>query len=125
MDTELKRRMSPPLALLMLAALTPSKHEITIVDENVRALPKLANADLVGITVNVDASPRAYEIAEVCRSRGIRVILGGIHASACPDEALLNADSVCVGEAESVWQDVSSCRSNQLKACILEVLNLI
>ena len=113
MDTELKRRMSPPLALLMLAALTPPKHDITIADENVRALPKNLEADLVGITVNVDASLRAYEIADAFRRRGIPVILGGIHASACPDEALQHADSVCVGEAESVWLDVLSDAESQ------------
>jgi radical SAM superfamily enzyme YgiQ (UPF0313 family) len=34
---------------------------------------------------------------------GIPVVIGGIHASACPDEAGEHADAVCVGEAETVW----------------------
>jgi radical SAM superfamily enzyme YgiQ (UPF0313 family) len=59
--------------------------------------------DLVGITVNVDTSKRAYEIAGSYRQRGIPVVLGGIHPSANPDEALEFADSVCIGEAEELW----------------------
>lgn len=106
MDTELKRRMSPPLSLLMLAALTPSQHEITIADENVSPLPRFEGIDLAGITVNVDSSPRAYEIADQLRNCGIPVIMGGIHASACPEEAGKHATSVCVGEAETVWEQI-------------------
>lgn len=106
MDTELKRRMSPPLSLLMLAALTPSRHEITIADENVSPLPRFEGFDLAGITVNVDASPRAYEIAGQLRKCGIPVVMGGIHASACPEEVGKHATSVCVGEAETVWEQI-------------------
>ena len=106
MDSELKRRMSLPMPLLMLAALTPSRHEVIIADENVGRLPKFEGIDLAGITVNVDASPRAYEIADQLRSRGIPVVMGGIHASACPAEAAEHATSVCVGEAETVWEQI-------------------
>ena len=46
---------------------------------------------------------RAYEIAKSFRSRGITVIMGGMHVSKVPDEALLHCDSVIVGEAEHLW----------------------
>src|SRR5678816_3119518 len=47
--------------------------------------------------------PRAYEIADHYRSRGIKVVMGGMHASALPEEALVHCDSVLVGEAEKLW----------------------
>lgn len=103
MDSEFKRAMSPSLALLILGALTPEEHEISIEDENVGLLHLDDRPDLVGITVNVDTSKRAYEIARQYRERGSKVVLGGIHVSANPDEALLHADSVCIGEAEELW----------------------
>jgi len=106
MDSEFKRAMSPSLALLILAALTPNIHEVYIEDENVGKLHLEDQPDLVGITVNVDTSPRAYTIAQHYRQRGIKVILGGIHVSANPDEALAYADSVCIGEAEELWEQV-------------------
>jgi len=106
MDSEFKRAMSPSLALLILAALTPDGHEVYIEDENVGKLNLADQPDLVGITVNVDTSKRAYAIAQHYRQQGIKVILGGIHVSANPDEALAYADSVCIGEAEELWEQV-------------------
>lgn len=106
MDSEYKRLMSPSLALLILAALTPPEHQVYIEDENVRELNLNDNPDLVGITVNVDTSKKAYEIANTYRSRGIPVILGGIHPSNNPDEALQFVDSVCIGEAEELWEKI-------------------
>ena len=106
MDSEFKRRMAPSLALLTVAALTPSEHTVTLEDENVQPLGLDDTPDLVGITVNVDTAHRAYAIAEAYRRRGIPVVLGGIHPSANPEEALQHADAVCVGEAEEVWEQI-------------------
>lgn len=106
MDSEFKRVMSPSIALLVLAALTPSKHHVYTEDENVQKINLKDKPDLVGISVNVDSSKRAYEIASHYREKGVPVILGGIHASANPDEALQFADSVCIGEAEELWKDI-------------------
>jgi radical SAM superfamily enzyme YgiQ (UPF0313 family) len=105
-DSEYKRVLSPPLSLLTLAALTPRKHQVTIQDENVAPLPTDERPDLVGITVNVDTSSRAYALARNFRARGVPVILGGIHPSANPEEALQHADAVCIGEAEGQWERV-------------------
>ncbi len=102
-DSEFKRVLSPSLALLVLGALTPPEHEVYVEDENVRPLDLEDRPDLVGITVNVDTSYRAGEIARSYRQRGIPVVVGGIHPSANPEEAQRYADAVCVGEAEEVW----------------------
>ena len=101
-------RIWKPLGLLVLAGLTPGDWEITVIDENLRtpdyaAMPR---PDLVGITAFTSQANRAYELAEEFRSRGVRVVMGGIHATMCADEALEHVDSVVTGEAESVWAGV-------------------
>jgi radical SAM superfamily enzyme YgiQ (UPF0313 family) len=106
MDSEFKRVMSPSIALLVLAALTPPEHNVCIEDENVREINFQDTPNLVGISVNVDTSIRAYAIASRYRQKGVPVILGGIHVSANPDEALEHADSVCIGEAEELWEQI-------------------
>jgi radical SAM superfamily enzyme YgiQ (UPF0313 family) len=109
MDTQLKRLMSPSLALLVVAALTPPEHEVEYADDNVRSLPLHTDEtppDVVGISVNVDTSARAYAIAGHYRRLGASVVLGGIHASANPREAMQHADAVCIGEAEGTWPHI-------------------
>jgi radical SAM superfamily enzyme YgiQ (UPF0313 family) len=94
-----------PLGLAYVAALTPSNWEVKIADENFNAFD-FEEADLVGITSFTSNINRAYEIADIYRQRKIKVIIGGIHASMRPDEALRFVDAVVVGEAESVWPKV-------------------
>ena len=109
MDSEYKRLLAPSLALLTVANLTPEEHTVTLEDENVKPLSFNLNGkrpDLVGINVNVDTSARAYAIAKRYRAAGVPVVLGGIHASACPEEGLHFADAVCVGEAEEIWHKI-------------------
>ena len=91
-----------PLALGILAALTPPDWSIKILDENFKEF-RYREADLVGITAVTASVNRAYEIAAMYRSKGIPVVLGGIHASSLPDEALRYVDSVVIGEAEGSW----------------------
>lgn len=106
MDSEFKRRMSPPLSLLVLAALTPPQYSVILEDENIRKINFDDTPDLVGITVNVDTSKRAYAIASHYRKRNIPVVLGGIHPSANPHEAGQYCDAVCIGEAETLWHKI-------------------
>ncbi len=82
MDSEFKRVMSPSLSLLTIASLTPKNHVVYIEDENIGKLNFADSPDLVGINVNVDTSLRAIEISKQYMSRGIKVVFGGIHASA-------------------------------------------
>lgn len=107
-DSEYKRLMSPSLSLMTLAGLTPKEHNITLLDENIgRTRPNYENLpDLVGITVNVGTALRAYAIAARFMERGVPVVLGGIHASANPEESLEHADAVCIGEAEGQWKHI-------------------
>ncbi|MBD3868517.1 MAG: radical SAM protein [Acidobacteria bacterium] len=94
------------LSLLSLAAETPPGFEIRIVDEQVQDVPWNEHFDLVGITCMTAAAPRAYDIADHFRTCGVPVVLGGMHPTFLPDEALQHADAVCVGEAEGVWRHI-------------------
>jgi radical SAM superfamily enzyme YgiQ (UPF0313 family) len=97
----------PPLSLAYVAAATPSDWQIKILDENFDIFT-FEEADLVGITAFTSNINRAYEIARIYRERGIKVVMGGIHVSMLPDEALKYADSVVIGEAEGIWGQVIS-----------------
>jgi len=89
--------------LPLLAALTPPGHEITMVEEAIAPDDIHQDADLVGITVLTELVQRAYQIADAYRQKGVKVVMGGIHPTVLPDEALGHADAVVVGEAEGVW----------------------
>jgi radical SAM superfamily enzyme YgiQ (UPF0313 family)/anti-anti-sigma regulatory factor len=94
------------LTLTTLAALTPPDIEVKITDENVEPIDFEEDVDLVGVTGMVMHAPRAYQIAEKFRQRGIPVVMGGPHASSLPLEAKEHADAVVIGEAENVWKGV-------------------
>jgi len=92
------------LTLTTVAALTPAEIDVRITDENVEPIDFEEDVDLVGVTGMVLHAPRAYEIAERFRQRGIPVVMGGPHASSCPVEAKAHVDAVVIGEAENVWK---------------------
>ena len=101
-------RVWKPLSLMVLAGLTPPEWEISIVDENLgtpdyAAMPR---PDLVGITAFTSQANRAYEVAAVFRRLGVPVVMGGIHATMCLDEARERVDAVVTGEAEGLWPQV-------------------
>ena len=93
----------PKYNLLLVAALTPSSWEISIIDECIEEINFDEKADLVGITVTTSKANRAYAIADIYKSKGIKVVLGGIHPSIFPYEAIEHADAVVIGEAEYTW----------------------
>ncbi len=95
----------PPLSLAYIAAVTPERWEVRIIDENFGP-SRYEEADLVGITAFTSNIGRAYQIARGYRERGIPVVLGGIHASMVPEEALQYVDAVVVGEVEGIWGTV-------------------
>lgn len=101
-------RVWKPLSLMVLAGLTPAEWEISIVDENLGApnYPAMPRPDLVGITAFTSQANRAYEVAIHFRRLGVPVVMGGIHATMCLDEAMERVDSVVTGEAERVWPQV-------------------
>jgi radical SAM superfamily enzyme YgiQ (UPF0313 family) len=106
----------PPMGLVGIASATPPEHEVAIFDENVEEGPLGFDADLVAVTATTGQAPRAYELLEECRRRGIPSVIGGIHASVLPDEASRHADAVVVGEAEELWPIVvADCARGELK----------
>ena len=102
--------------LPLLAALTPPGHTITMVEEAFAPDDIHQEVDLVGISVLTELASRAYRIADAYRRKGVKVVMGGIHPTVLPDEALEHADAVVVGEAEGVWPRlVSDAASGQMQ----------
>lgn len=99
-----KRFQLPSLSLKQVAAATPPEWEVLLADEVQEELDFDGEYDLVGITAMTHQAVRAYEIADRFRSQGVPVVLGGIHPTVLPAEAIQHADSVVIGEAEPVWE---------------------
>ena len=95
-----------PLAIAALMSQIPEDVQVEFFDERIEVLPEEFQTDLVAISVETFTAKRAYEIAEKIRAKGIPVVLGGIHATALPDEALEYSDSVVIGESEGIWDQV-------------------
>ncbi len=100
------RRFIPVMAPAIVAALTPQDVEIVFTDERLDAVDFDMPCDLVAISVMTSQANRAYEIADSFRSRGIPVVLGGVHVSLNPEEAAFHADAIVIGEAEGTWPEV-------------------
>jgi len=96
----------PKLSLPVIAAYTPESWSVDLVDEAVQDVDFDHPCDLVGISVMTCYAPRAYEIATEFRKRGKKVVLGGVHPTYCPEEALQFCDAVVCGEAEELWPEV-------------------
>ena len=95
-----------PLAPAVLAGLTPAGVDIRFYDDRLEAIPFDEATDIVAISIETYTARRAYQIATEYRQRGVTVVLGGFHATLCPDEASLYADAVIIGEAEGQWETV-------------------
>ena len=93
----------PRLSCVTIAALTPAEHEVVFIDEAVDQVPMHEDYDVVGISVMTAMAPRAYDIGDHFRARGAKVVLGGMHPTALPEEGLQHADAVVIGEAEELW----------------------
>jgi radical SAM superfamily enzyme YgiQ (UPF0313 family) len=99
-----KPYLSPPLSLLTIAAHTPTDIKVKLIDENIEAIDFNEKFDLIGITAMTQQASRAYEIADEFHKRNVKVVMGGIHASVLPEEALIHVDTVFIGEAEEEWE---------------------
>ena len=100
----LKQWYAAPLNLLIIASHTRPDIEVTLIDEHFEKIDFNQKYDLVGLTAMTQQANRAYEIAKIFKEKKIPVVLGGIHASILPDEALQHVDTVFVGEAEELWK---------------------
>ena len=88
----------PLLNLPYVAALTPDHYKIEVIDENIKPF-EFRKADIVGITAFTSSVNRGYEIAQIYHKHGIPTVMGGIHVSMMPQEALNYCDAVVIGEA--------------------------
>ena len=94
---------NPIITLPHIASITPREYDVKIANENYMDIDFDADVDIVGITCYTMTAPRVYEIADEFRKRGKKVVLGGYHPTAMPDEAIQHADSIVLGEAEASW----------------------
>ena len=100
-----KHVLTPTLALTSFAATTPANWEVQYWDENLLGgrPPFRPMPHVVGITVHLTFSQRAFELAAWYRSRGSKVILGGLHVLSCPEECAPHADALAIGDGVQLW----------------------
>ncbi len=95
-----------PIPAAMIAALTPPDVEKRFYDDRLETIPFDEPTDLVAISVETYTARRAYQIASEYRRRGVPVVMGGFHATLCPEEVSQYADSIVIGEAEELFPRV-------------------
>jgi radical SAM superfamily enzyme YgiQ (UPF0313 family) len=96
-----------PITHLTLASLTPAHYDIAIFDETIAPIEPQP-CDLVAISVMYFTAEKAYELAEWYRLRNIPVIMGGGHATLCPDEVRPHCDCLVIGEVDDTWGTILS-----------------
>lgn len=105
-----------PLNIPAVAALTPPGVEIDVLDDFTDTMDSSRRPDLAAITAFTPQAARAYDLAFRFKEQGVPVVLGGIHPTVLPDEAMGHADAVVLGEAEGVWgQVLTDARNKALK----------
>lgn len=99
----IKYSLFPPLGLATLAGYLPDDWQVSIEDEHVQKVNVDDEPDLVVIQAYITSARRSYELADLYRSRGAYVVIGGLHATSLPDEAATHADTVFIGPGEDTW----------------------
>jgi radical SAM superfamily enzyme YgiQ (UPF0313 family) len=116
-DNGITQNFMPHLWMFLLQALTPTGHEVVLVDGNTRPMSDAElvqfaideGVGLVGIGAMTRMIAKAYRVADSLRAAGIRVVMGGPHVTEVPDEALgrsggpRHADALALGEADETW----------------------
>ena len=106
-DRERRSLWFPKLSLPVIAAYTPAHWDITFIDESVDRVDFNLDVDLVGISAQMTCyAPRAYQLSQKFRARGIKTVIGGTHVSYCAEEASRYTDTVMIGESEDMWPRV-------------------
>jgi radical SAM superfamily enzyme YgiQ (UPF0313 family) len=95
-----------PLTFAVLAGFTPERHEVYLCDDRFDPVPYGEPWDLVGITNEIYSARRAYEIADRFRASGVKVVIGGPHATLIPEEVARHADAVALGDIDGIWQTI-------------------
>jgi radical SAM superfamily enzyme YgiQ (UPF0313 family) len=105
----------PPVPLAVLNAVTPREIETTLIDEQTDDV--VFEGDVFAFSVSTQNARAVYEHADALRAAGKKVIMGGIHVTVCPEEAMQHADAVVTGEAELIWPEVcADLQAGELKA---------
>ena len=119
-DNGVTRNFMPHLWMFLLQSLTPSEHEVVLIDGNAQPMDEAALArfvldqkiDLVGIGAMTRMVAKAYRMADAVRAAGVPVVMGGPHVTEEADEALgrnggpRHADAVALGEADETWPKI-------------------
>ena len=119
-DNGVTRNFMPHLWMFLLKALTPSGHEVLLIDGNAQPMDEASIAryvreqkiGLVGIGAMTRMIAKAYRMADAVRAAGVPVVMGGPHVTEMPDEALgrdggtRHADAVALGEAVETWPKI-------------------
>jgi len=113
-DNGVTRNFMPHLWMFLLQTLTPSGHEVFLVDGNAKAMSNEELVDfvrredigLVGIGAMTRMIAKAYGVADAMRAAGIKVVMGGPHVTEVPDEALTHSDAIALGEADETWPKI-------------------
>jgi radical SAM superfamily enzyme YgiQ (UPF0313 family) len=99
----LKSWLMEPLTIAVLKSLTPDRFPCVFYDDRIEAIDFACDAEVILITVETYTAKRAYEIASRFRSRGKKIVMGGYHATLCPEDVRPHADVVVTGNADSIW----------------------
>ena len=99
----IKYSLFPPLGLATLAAYLGPDDEIDLQDQHVERLNTTDDPDLVIIQVYITNAYRAYAIADQYRKRGAFVLLGGLHVTSLPQQAMPHADTIFIGPGEDTF----------------------
>jgi len=94
----------PPVPLAVLNDATPQIIETALVDEQTDEV--LFDGDVFAFSLATQFAAKVYRYADDLRAAGKKVILGGIHVTVRPQEAMRHADAIVTGEAETVWPTV-------------------
>jgi len=119
-DNGVTRNFMPHLWMFLLQALTPSGHEVLLIDGNAQPMDEVEiarfvreqNIGLVGIGAMTRMIAKAYRVADAVRATGVPVVMGGPHVTEMADEALgrnggpRHADAVALGEADDTWPKI-------------------
>lgn len=100
-----------PRWLFVIAQATPVElvGDPVLVDEAIEPFhpDRVRRGDIVGIGISTGNCLAGYEILRKAKSAGATVIIGGIHPTIFPDEALeMGADAVVTGNGDIVWRQV-------------------
>ncbi len=95
----------PSLGLLTLAALTDDRHDVDYYEvDDITEMDPLPECDLAAFSTFSAQVKECYALSDRFRAAGVKTVIGGLHVTTVPEEALEHCDIVVVGEGEPVWR---------------------